>query len=245
MPYMELTAEMLTPARAQEALARIGGYMLWPDDANARQAALDATEASLIANFANEVGRDFTSLNMLTSALAGAFQFVRSAPRMEDIAETAKTPYARGMILGFVLLGVMQDAAQFGIAEIEPTRDEVLSKFPAEAAGHSIALSVSTFENHIRRAYSPVGHLWAAFVYRRGFATAEFPCAPADVRNFLALSESIRVAAAAMRLKRGAKGDRSKGLTALLREGDTWKSPAALGIRASPLPWVADCSKRV
>src|ERR1035441_10642807 len=125
---------------------------------------------------------------------ADVFRFLRNAPQPTAMSEAAKLAFTRGSIAGVIFFNALSDAEVGKRLGLKAIKRDIIRKYRGHQ--HFEALSGGTLETAIWKIYRPVAHFLAVScigVAERGIAYP-FPCALADLPQFLAVSEYLRLA---------------------------------------------------
>jgi hypothetical protein len=180
---LELSTDCLTsPTRLH--VATIEAMMLWPHDEKARREALAASTIEFLIGVADCLPRE----ELLTLVL-----MQQEALRIKELKQKSLPRFLDGVRAGRYLQETVGSIALDRRTKME----SIAAAVTASLAEYS-QIDAKTFATHIWKHYRPVAHLWAAsfdFAVSKvqlGIASA-FPCAAAELGDFLGLAEGYRL----------------------------------------------------
>jgi hypothetical protein len=202
----------------EETLLYIQAVMLWPHDAQMREAAYGIP---MVENMLSEF-----SEGRLRPSKENAELLSRALwyPSSDHIREEADRLLWHGYSAGAILYRLLY-------ADAKGVRDSIRNVVTGLSDYfHAKRIRESTINHFTWPTYRPVAHLWAAHLsigQMREHYTV--PCCIEDLPLFLALSERNRIEAEEVRLPR------SK--STLLPAGETWRVPEGLSLPALSSEW--------
>lgn len=212
MKVLNLRSDVLkNPTRLD--LEIIGAAMLFPDDENKRIRCEEAAGALLAID---ALGKDADAVPL----------FVRFAA--EEIRNEAIARYRKGMICSAFTLHELIGRESLGLGA--PTIRSIFDNLSKKDALANGTFSKKSFDANWAM-FRPVAHFWVSHFY----FGPEFPCNLSDLRQFLELAESFRIAGENTRTFRSP--------VLVLDPADTVKLPPELKIEAEDLgfepcaPW--------
>jgi len=221
MPYLEMTPELLEPEPTKVALAYVEALMLWPDDPKKRERALYAAAAIELGRTARRIEEsgknaviDSSHVNLLLHA---------SPP--EEIRASAVVPFRRGAITAEIFCRTLHDERVGLRRGLQAAKNEARVQYEKQQDFEH--LSGGTIEK-IWAVYQPVAHLWGAWKFMVS-ANYPFPCRLADLPDFLAKAEALRLDGEACHLRQSKKP--------LLNPQTTWVLPDRLRIPHVKVVW--------
>lgn len=227
-PVLEITPEMVGPARTEMTLAYLNSVMIWPDDHQWRREVMKTAHALQMRETLRTVpaSRDAIALEAVEASLY--------AKRPEDLVKESGDRYYRGCQTGEFVLNAVLANEMNPPAKLDAIKSALT--LPERRMAHPMGnISRSMLDNKIIPRFRPVAHLWAAHVWEvwesRQFAEKPwktgFPCLLERVPWFLLAAEVFRRHAIAFKYPRrpGRRHD------TLLPADQAWTLPPGL-----PLP---------
>jgi hypothetical protein len=186
------------------ALTHLFALMVEPQDEAKRAAVEEALHAWVLLDCA-EAGKLPEGVDVKEVARAAR------AMRFDELIASHERNFIDGGLAAEILLIVLGDAEKNPkSASLRRARERVERRLVEERLRGGKRTNMIELWN----AYSPVAHLWAAHMVT-GWAGSEFPCAPHDLPNFLAVAEHLR--------QRGESFYPYRRLTPILDPATTWR----------------------
>jgi hypothetical protein len=229
MPCLDLTPDMIGENRTRLTLAYIESVMLWPNDEMQRKRGMEAAKRKNFLETWNSSARQgpLSTITSTVDDLGATFEWLTSAPRLEDVQEEAKRPFTHGVLAGLILGEVLAwndiNPTMSGVGQV---MDSIVKRFSGEIL---LNFSRSSLDNIIWKKYKSVAHFWAAYIIDAEPENSIFPCKLARTTEFLALAKFFFL--------RGVKhrGKQSSGF--LLNEADSWTVPEILLLPRIEVRW--------
>jgi hypothetical protein len=195
-------------------LAAVEFMMLWPDDPDTRQAAMNALLLEEGESFINEMGVDIARPYA---------KLAKSGARLSAILASQGDRRIHGAFVGRIVLeAIWQNNAGRPVSlrtiREKLARDMLIQN--AGTAGYQISPQTLANKDGPATKFRPVAHLWAAHVYRRSPDSKAFPCRYQDLEPFLGLAEAIR--------ELGEKTKTPHSKTAIMTQGEAVQLPAGI-----------------
>lgn len=180
---LNLAPECLTNPTPLD-LDLVGAVMLWPNDQNARE---NAIQTSAVAFF-RKVGADLSKADLVE-----LMHLAADAQPLAQLQDESKIRFEKGVRAGLYLRETV------GLAQLGRHPSMKRQAVRASAAITGPAIKPHTFENHVWPVYRCVAHFWAASLdlnldlnSKTAGNPSAFPCALTDFRVFLARAEGYR-----------------------------------------------------
>jgi hypothetical protein len=175
-------------------LITLGAHMLWPDDTDVRNDAIDSGQLKILIS-------DWIVPQELVQQISSA---ALDATPIKVLQECAKAPFVHGFIAGTILNHIIGEVAVDKNSERASIQYAIshLSKmfYPRWR------LAPKTIENTVWPEFRKVSHYWAAYVQETYSVRPEsFPCQQHKLSEFLSTAEAFRAAGEVTRTKRSGR----------------------------------------
>jgi hypothetical protein len=167
-------------------VAAIEFLMLWPDDPDVRQAAMNAVLL--------EEGRAFVD-DMDVDTVRDYAKLALSSPRLSQVQSTIGDRHRHGMFAGRVALQAIflnNAGLTTSLRQIRQKLADDMKVQTAGSTGYQIEPQTLANKDGPVAKFRPVTHFWAAHAWQRINGDKAFPCRRQNVDPFLGLAEAIR-----------------------------------------------------
>lgn len=223
MPDLEITQDDLE-SRPRIVAVYIAAIMLSPDDEDRRSQVVASGKAKQ-GWMRLKIREGFVAKPLSEQDAHEAIEVADlaiRAPNKDTVLQDNKRPLRFGVIAGRILYGLLV-ANETGASKTIP---EVFGEL---GISNRHRIGQATIKNSLWRDYSPVAHLYLAWLTmnRNGAGRAvPLPCHAKDLPTYLALAEHYRNAGEQLRLRHRRE--------AALDSGRTWRVPASITLPDLP-----------
>jgi hypothetical protein len=173
---MELSDDCLSRPLPAD-LITLGAHMLWPDDADARDGAIESGHLKILIS-------DFVIPQEIAQQIAS---FALDAVPVKTLQESVKERLVRGYMAGLILRHVIREVS------IDRNSEKASVGWITKQLTKPSSATPRTIENTTWKEFRKVSHFWAA--YEQTFDAADrssFPCKLENLSKFLSISEAFR-----------------------------------------------------
>jgi hypothetical protein len=182
-PFLELSSDDVGPTRNRAVLGYIESHMLFPDDEEKRHRCIAATAATAVDEFIDALPKG----SFVNKDVA---QALRRAPELPQFDDELKRRFCVGAVVGNVLVRMITEPTATPKVLFEQTENEFNK---TRKILRISTLPIQAIQKNWWPRFKSVSHLWAASVAQKSWTEhAPFPCALANLPEFLASAEYIR-----------------------------------------------------
>ena len=171
-------AEVSVAQPTRTDLDRVGALMLWPDDQEMRDRAIETSFVALLHTVSDHLSR---------GDLVELVSLAKDATPLTQIHDAARQRFIDGARSGIYLRET--------VGHVSLDRKVSMKTLAVDVATIPPTMSPHTFENTIWPRFRPVSHFWAAWLHMTqvsGKNGRAFPCGGDQLAQFLGLAEGFR-----------------------------------------------------